>query len=1480
MAIKSSSQIQGGRNRGGTEQKKNLKKLRSVKLSKLPSLKPSSRWEKSRFVQPFVDSSSDDASPKELSPIELSDTSLNCMKATSCSKAKRENFQASPHNSESSFGSNDPYIKNSNSLKPNTVRALTRKHSLKSKRPLMKKCSRVAPFPDWSIDGALSPSTLVDLEFPDYVMPHQEGSESEGISDSHGSMASTPSSQNQDSRIKEGTGIKKTLKKSRSTKLANFGSLMPSRRREKSRFSVSSNAATPPHPFQIEVSDASPHYLKATSCSDGRKAHFQASPHNSESSFGSNDQSRSSQYSQSNLSSSSPKYVRTFTRTSSLRNLRIFINKSSSKSKRPSMKNCSKASHELSADRATCSSTLKDSKFPHHVELHLGESESERPSVMKVCPYNYCSLHGHRHPPVPPLKRLLSKRSRSSKSQKSMKLKSLSKHGLKCSGDITKDFQTSQIVSNVDPAIQEKASAITAISPVGDEEGLDAKARVEILGGASEEKEDAVPSEILFGESSYPEKGFQENLNQVKEFFAAEQDILGTPSNLKQTSLECCCINNSTDTDLRCEETGSSNLSNGGNDSIHATNSSDFTDFCSPVLYVKPNEKVSTCLEEVPSSNSEFDEDNPKSKGEKLVDDLIGVIGEPSNTETRSTTDDIEKEKNDDGMISLASVCEPSEEFSAVREEKIGNSEPDSESLEEFTQVRDSNSNSSDHECPKTKFKKEKKISMWHLIHRQMVLGLAAEAGSQQPEREGEEKQVDDANTLAASKSSGSFPGLVVSDQNICMENHDADNQEIEQNKAYAIKLVREAIEKILLPEVQDQPSDNQSTGSDIISDQELFEKNHGEVGEPSISTYTDSAKGNFRECGNNKVGNGISFDPKESTPAADNISVPEEEKTALKVRNKSENQTPNNWSYLKKFILLRRFIKELEKVRKFNPRKPRYLPLAPESEAEKVSLRHQMMEKKKNAEEWMLDYALRQVVSEMAPTQKRKVALLVKAFETVAPTSEEQHIQVTFPKSKDNNNDIFCTESKLDMSVSEPNDKAEKIVASNLDNGDNTSIVADKHSDESELCMSMVEDSQLCSELCLKSDDIVSSAGAKMPVDEKAEQEVHEDTISSSNLVLIKGGPELSDKKMELDGVSGVPGEPSYISKRTFPDAGGESMSTVNISSSSSDCDPLEQLTAARDEKNEGSPTENVVLQGNSPLRYSEHNWAANVAYGTRMDKEKYVRMWHQIYQHVASGIAAKVGTQLFLGGEDEKEQQDDANSFPEYSKTDHDTGNENHKASHQSSEFRQSDAVKLVREAIDEILLPEIPDDSSDTQSITSDTIPDQELSEKNHGEAGELNNLTSADSAKESFGENEKCEVGGGILLGQREKGSPADSITTTEGKKVVSIVENKSDQQRPKNWSKLKKLILLKRSIKALEKVRRFNPRPPRYLPLERDPEAEKVDLRHQMMEERKKAEQWMLDYALQHIVTKLTPARKRRVSLLVEAFEAVVPLPEI
>ena len=50
------------------------------------------------------------------------------------------------------------------------------------------------------------------------------------------------------------------------------------------------------------------------------------------------------------------------------------------------------------------------------------------------------------------------------------------------------------------------------------------------------------------------------------------------------------------------------------------------------------------------------------------------------------------------------------------------------------------------------------------------------------------------------------------------------------------------------------------------------------------------------------------------------------------------------------------------DEMRKFNPKEPNFLSLVPEPGQKKVDLRHQMMDERKNSEDWMLDCALRQV--------------------------------------------------------------------------------------------------------------------------------------------------------------------------------------------------------------------------------------------------------------------------------------------------------------------------------------------------------------------------------------------------------------------------------------------------------------------------------------------------------------------------------------
>lgn len=89
---------------GGTEPKKKLKKLRSVKLSRLPSLRSSTRRAKSRFNHLPIVLSANVSSSGQSTPFEMSDGSPNFVKATSSADAKKETSQVSICISVSYFG--------------------------------------------------------------------------------------------------------------------------------------------------------------------------------------------------------------------------------------------------------------------------------------------------------------------------------------------------------------------------------------------------------------------------------------------------------------------------------------------------------------------------------------------------------------------------------------------------------------------------------------------------------------------------------------------------------------------------------------------------------------------------------------------------------------------------------------------------------------------------------------------------------------------------------------------------------------------------------------------------------------------------------------------------------------------------------------------------------------------------------------------------------------------------------------------------------------------------------------------------------------------------------------------------------------------------------------------------------------------------------------------------------------------------------
>lgn len=97
------------------------------------------------------------------------------------------------------------------------------------------------------------------------------------------------------------------------------------------------------------------------------------------------------------------------------------------------------------------------------------------------------------------------------------------------------------------------------------------------------------------------------------------------------------------------------------------------------------------------------------------------------------------------------------------------------------------------------------------------------------------------------------------------------------------------------------------------------------------------------------------------------------------------------SFSKLKKLFVPAKFIKAMEKLKKINPRKPQYLSAVPTSENESIYIRHLRMKERKNTEEWMLDNALRQVISRQDPDQQRRVTQLVEAFEIFTPEQKEK---------------------------------------------------------------------------------------------------------------------------------------------------------------------------------------------------------------------------------------------------------------------------------------------------------------------------------------------------------------------------------------------------------------------------------------------------------------------------------------------------------
>ncbi|XWS65369.1 hypothetical protein CRYUN_Cryun05aG0106700 [Craigia yunnanensis] len=1245
--------------------------------------------------------------------------------------------------------------------------------------------------------------------------------------------------------------------------------------------------------------DSSPHYLKATSSSDMKKEQLQASPPYSESSFDSSEQDKKiSRNEKQKLAYPGNKSIRVL-RKSTLGPMRVLTKMASLKSKRT--KKCSEISSvsDPSIERATCSSSLKNSKFPDHVEIKPGGSESDGTAVSNVCRYGYCSLHGHHHGNKPPLKRYVSMRRRVAKSQKILKPDSQSSGKAKHSGNRKKGLQTEKRVFNGDlvVAVQQTTVGIREIPSVSGNEG---SGFVNL-------------AESLHGESSYPSPSHEENQHQSNNQLKVEQQIPGTFQVFKDRSADCSEIgaeqhkeiSGTPGTKVKIEDIVKINPHNGDHNSVHIVGHPICGDVSSQEfgdprqfdkLSLKPDKTRSSCNERVPVDDEAHRDVNEDIASSLNLEEYNGDSGNSvKNLETVSTEGICELPN---GLFSSASVTGTMEEPNSASAENNEESDLDHGIL----QTADSMAASSTDAACKTEMENQKNFTFWKLIYQRMVTGPVAELETQKPlPGANSEEQVE--NLHNAHEKNDSRQEISWTNQAMSIEDHEASNQKLEFSQSDAIKLVQQAFDKIL-SEIPDRSSDDQSIASEITSDQDFLLEKQDEGKEVSISTASNS------------IEDSVVQDREEIQLQTDNKVAPEEVKAAQMEGKRSDKQMPNSWSNLKKIIILKRFVKSLEKLRNSKPRTIRNLPTDKDPEAEKIQLRHQNMKGRKNAEEWMLDHALRQVISTLAPSQKRKVAMLVQAFETVIPlpengddmrpneaaaspttsvkaysessvhnggstknencseilpgkalypemssrddqdqTSEShtayQQIQKASPEPQETSLLCGCTEQPLSIAGSEmsgTDTKKEDTGAVDENNGNEVPFVMDVQPKLVDLSLSELEEPRL-SDKYLNNEGVVRTSEKKLfPVNKEVIPRISKEEISILNSEVCNEGSELNIKKMDLESNDLINSADQHPGKPECPKEVGE-----------------------------GTQPKYKFLH--SPLEQSESNFSADIS---KLERQRYTRLWYLIYKHMVSGTATENGLQPLQNVAGEEVQGDDARKYSRENNADcqdyfaaGEDMMENYTTGSQNIECHSNEIIKLVEEAIDEIPLPESQDDTSDNQSVTGDIIPDQELPEKKHGEEEVKFISSSIDTAKENSEEAKNIRAELRSTLNSEEKILNSEDVNSQQEAKR-GREGNKSKKRVHRNWSNLKKLILLRRFVKALERVREFNPRAPRYLPLDPAPESEKVLLRHQNMEDRKNTEEWMLDYALQQVVAKLTPERKRRVELLVEAFETVIP----
>ncbi|GAU47609.1 hypothetical protein TSUD_90140 [Trifolium subterraneum] len=725
-----------------------------------------------------------------------------------------------------------------------------------------------------------------------------------------------------------GTDGMKKMKRSNSIKLSDLEAIqssLPRRSLSQSRkllpLHVPTTAAAPQK--HKPLMRKSVNYMKPTSSSDAKKVLLPVTLQNNQ--CGSDGKNLPQKYSSSSKSSfvSNKNTAKTMSRSSSMNLVRTSTQTLSFKPSTTCQRKSTAAT--LPADinatyRATCSSTLKDSKFPAHLMLNTGGSDSEGASVIKVCPYTYCSLNGNRH--APGKRRFLETR-------KSIKLEAPERLKVPC--EKRKNFDIEQTVYYGKHACDEADKGKPIIIPLIQEIGIDFFN--ELYG---EEREKAYKVEK-------PDTVKHLEDQEGTKFAKAVNDNIADKEDVGQVT-PC----------LSCDDLTKSEI----NPKVE--------------FKIEANTKESFHHE---LNSEDADKNHPPSCFHEEI---------CTGSYCHEVSDDDEHVENielDDSDTQSADMEWEEKQFCPINyKEDIGSSVITHETDSKFKSLSEGSHDifemwlgdiSSNHYAnimvEKELQDKEEKITIFYAQHHDTncVQGST-----------GESIQTDYLSKGIDHEYGQSY--LVQ-----YLRNTEGNDREIEKHVDNEV---------ICASVVLDEDTIDTSEVHNICETRKIEESRE--------DSNTDLENNDKEICQRNQI-------PLSNVPEESNIIVQDQEfleeaqvtSTEFQIITCIGGEGRSMSNNRQRPAKNKRPMKDAEQMRTINPRKPNFLPFVPDPEPEKVELKHQMMDNRKNAEEWMLDFSLRQAVTKLAPARKKKVALLVEAFETIMSTPEcETHTRNNSP--------------------------------------------------------------------------------------------------------------------------------------------------------------------------------------------------------------------------------------------------------------------------------------------------------------------------------------------------------------------------------------------------------------------------------------------------------------------------------------------------